>query len=170
MMKPTISTKEHTIGHACMYHWQEVTPGERFIIRTPSGDTNGLYSMLEVIADPRNGVPIHVHENEDEHFIVLEGTAHIAIGDKRSDVEVGSSITVPKGIPHAWCNRSNTPLRMLVLFSPGGIDELFRENAGRDNVDVMALADKFGTRMIGPALFDDIYTILSPRPKVAGNV
>lgn len=57
MMKPTTSTKEHTIGHARMYHWQEVTPGERFIIRTPSGDTNGLYSMLEVISDPRNGVP-----------------------------------------------------------------------------------------------------------------
>jgi mannose-6-phosphate isomerase-like protein (cupin superfamily) len=148
-----------------MDDWREVTPGERFIIRTPSGDTNGLYSMLEVVAEPRNGVPIHIHANEDEHFIVLEGTAHIAIRDKRSDVEAGSSITVPKGVPHAWCNRSNTPLRMLVLFSPGGIDELFRENAARDNVDFTALANKFGTQMIGPALFDNIYTILSPRPE-----
>jgi mannose-6-phosphate isomerase-like protein (cupin superfamily) len=162
-MRRTVSTKEPTNGHARMDDWREVTPGERFVIRTPSEDTNGLYSMLEVVADPRNGVPIHIHANEDEHFIVLEGTAHMAIGDKRSDVAAGSSITVPKGVPHAWCNRSDTPLRMLVLFSPGGIDELFRENARRDNVDVMALAGKFGTRMIGPALFDNIYTILSPR-------
>ena len=165
-MKPTMFTKEHTNGDARLDEWREVTPGERFIIRTSSEDTNGLYSMLEVVADPQNGVPIHIHANEDEHFIILDGTAHMAIGDKRWDLESGSSVTVPKGVPHAWCNRSNTPLRMLVLFSPGGIDELFRENARRDNVDVMALADKFGTRMIGPALFDNIYTVLSPRAEM----
>jgi len=38
--------------------------------------------MLELIADPRNGVPMHIHQNEDEHFIVLEGSLHIANGDK----------------------------------------------------------------------------------------
>src|ERR1700687_5631940 len=26
--------------------------------------------VLEVVADPRNGVPIHIHKNEDEHFLV----------------------------------------------------------------------------------------------------
>jgi hypothetical protein len=38
--------------------------------------------MLELVADPQNGAPMHVHKNEDEHFVLLEGTLHIANGDK----------------------------------------------------------------------------------------
>jgi hypothetical protein len=37
--------------------------------------------MLEIVADPRNGVPMHIHNNEEEHFIILEGKAFIANGD-----------------------------------------------------------------------------------------
>jgi hypothetical protein len=29
---------------------------------------------------------------------------------------------------------------------------------------MIALADKFGTRITGPPLFDNLYTISSPRP------
>ena len=29
---------------------------------------------------------------------------------------------------------------------------------------MIALADKFGTRITGPALFDNLFTISSPRP------
>jgi quercetin dioxygenase-like cupin family protein len=121
--------------------------------------------MLEVVADPRNGVPMHVHDNEEEHFIILEGKALIANGDSRAEVRAGSSVTIGRGIAHAWCNPSeDVPLRMLVLFTPGGLEELFRRNAGTAAVDMVALAAKFGTRITGPALFDDLHTILSPRP------
>jgi hypothetical protein len=45
---------------------------------------------------------------------------------------------------------------MLVLFTPGGIEELFRQNAGSEPVERIARANKFGTRITGPALFDDL--------------
>jgi hypothetical protein len=51
--------------------WLQVTPGERFNIRVPSAQTNGAYSVIEIVADPRNGVPLHIHNKEEEHFIVL---------------------------------------------------------------------------------------------------
>jgi quercetin dioxygenase-like cupin family protein len=144
--------------------WSEVTRGERYIIRTTSEEVNGAYSMLEVVADPRNGVPMHVHDNEEEHFIILAGKAFVANGDTRREVAAGSSITIGKGVPHAWCNPSeDAPLRMLVLFTPGGLEELFRKHAGTEPAAMIALADKLGTRITGPALFDDLYTILSPR-------
>jgi mannose-6-phosphate isomerase-like protein (cupin superfamily) len=106
--------------------WLQTTPGERFKIRIRAEETQAAYTMLEMVADPRNGVPMHIHKNEDEHFIVLEGTLHIANGDKRLDAPAGTSVTVNKGVPHAWCNLSLTPLRMLVIFSPGHIEGLFR--------------------------------------------
>jgi len=147
--------------------WLEVTPGERFTIRTSIAQTQGAYTMLEVVAEPRNGVPMHIHKNEDEHFIVLEGTLHIANGNERSDLPAGTAVTVKKGVPHAWCNRSDTLLRMLVVFSPGHIEGLFRANPIRRGDDLAALIEQFGVVMVGPALFEDIYTIHSPRPAAA---
>jgi mannose-6-phosphate isomerase-like protein (cupin superfamily) len=159
------SSKALPNGHVREDEWSEVTRGERYIIRTTTEEANGAYSMLEVVADPRNGVPMHVHDNEEEHFIILEGKALIANGDSRAEVGAGASITIGKGVQHAWCNPSeDTPLHMLVLFTPGGLEELFRRHAGTEPTEMAALADKLGTRITGPALFDDLYTIFSPRP------
>jgi mannose-6-phosphate isomerase-like protein (cupin superfamily) len=55
--------------------WLETTPGERFKIQTSSSYTGGAYLMLEFEAAPRIGVPFHTHDNEEEHFIIVEGTA-----------------------------------------------------------------------------------------------
>jgi mannose-6-phosphate isomerase-like protein (cupin superfamily) len=165
MMNSKNSSKALPSGHKREDEWSEVTRGERYVIRITSEEANGTYSMLEVVADPRNGVPMHVHDNEEEHFIILEGKALIANGDSRAEVGAGASVTIGKGVHHAWCNPSDdTPLRMLVLFTPGGLEELFRKNAGTKPADMIALATKFGTRITGPALFDDLHTISSPRP------
>jgi len=159
----TESSERLPIGHETKSEWSEVTPGERFSIRVSSEETNGAYAMLEVVADHRNGTPMHIHQNEDEHFIILEGTAYLAYGDKTVEAPAGTNVTVSKGILHAWCNLSKSPLRMLVLFTPGGLHELFRTIAKNHAINEATLLDKFGTRMVGPALFDHIYTIFSPR-------
>jgi mannose-6-phosphate isomerase-like protein (cupin superfamily) len=144
--------------------WLEVTPGERFRVRTPSAQTAGAYSVIEIVADPGNGVPLHIHSREEEHFIVLEGTLDIANGDRRWDAVAGTSITVKRGVPHAWCNPSDTPLHMLVIFSPGHIDELFRAAAGIDDVDkITAIAARYGTQLIGPPLHQSVHSIYSPQ-------
>jgi mannose-6-phosphate isomerase-like protein (cupin superfamily) len=148
--------------------WLEVTPGERFTIRTASKVASGAYVVLEVIAEPRNGVPMHVHDNEEEHFIIVEGTAHMANGSETLDVAAGSAITVGKGVPHAWCNRTNSLLRMLVIFTPGRIEGLFRATSLRKQEDdLVAIANAYGTRIVGPPLLDGIYTVLSPRSRSA---
>lgn len=56
---------------------------------------------------------MHVHDNEDEHFIILEGKAVIANGDGRAEVAAGSSITI------------RSPWRMILLASLGGALELY---------------------------------------------
>jgi quercetin dioxygenase-like cupin family protein len=158
------STKAPTIGHQSNSEWSQTTPGERFIIRTSVEETKGAYTILEVVADPRNGVPMHIHTNEDEHFIVLEGSLRIANGDTTLDAQAGTAITVSKGVPHAWCNVTDGSVRMLVIFSPGHIEGLFREiTTGKTGDDIAALSDKFGCLIVGPPLHEGIYTIASPR-------
>jgi mannose-6-phosphate isomerase-like protein (cupin superfamily) len=148
--------------------WPQITPGERFRICMPSAQTMGAYSVLEIVADPHNGVPLHIH-NEEEHFIELEGTLDIAIGDRRWDAPAGTSATVRRGAPHAWCNPSDIPLRMLAVFSPGRIDGLFKEAAGLSDLEeVTAIATRFGTQLIGPPLPETARSIYSSPSKYSG--
>ena len=163
MTASEIPTEALPNGHQGNGEWFQITPGERFKIRTSVEETEGAFAMLELVADPRNGAPMHIHMNEDEHFIVLEGTLYIANGDKTLDAPAGTAVTVRKGVPHGWCNLSETPLRMLLVFSPGHIERLFREVAARENDDIAAILDKFGCLIVGPALLEGVYSISSPR-------
>ena len=161
----TSNTIESSLAHdQGTEKWLQVTPGERFRIRVPSSRTMGAYSVMEVVADPHNGVPLHVHTREEEHFIVIDGTLDIAIGNRRWDAAAGSCVSVGRGEAHAWSNPSETPLRMLVVFSPGHIEGLFRAAAGVDDVDrISAIAARYGTQLAGPPLQGTAHSIYSPR-------
>lgn len=133
--------------------WLQTRPGERCLIRVPAADTNGAYSFVEIISAPGDGTPLHMHQNEDEHLIVLEGVARVALGERVFDAEAGSLVTLPKNVPHAWANRSTALLRIAVIAYPGGVEEVLRAIACDKDVDVPALARNFGVIPIGPTPF-----------------
>ncbi|NDV86616.1 cupin domain-containing protein [Aurantimonas aggregata] len=163
-----ISTSMMPAAPAAGSEWWEVTPGERFIIRTSAADTGGLYTMLEIVADPRNGVPLHVHANEEEHFVVLEGSVHLTSGDQTFELSAGDSVTVKRGTPHAWGNLSDNIVRMLIVFSPGNLERTFRligTLKGEDLAAVLASNESDGSTVVGPPPFDNIYSVVSPRPR-----
>jgi mannose-6-phosphate isomerase-like protein (cupin superfamily) len=110
--------------------------------------------FVEVVSDPGDSTPIHVHQDEDEHFLILEGTARIAYGDKTFDAAAGASVTLNRGIPHAWGNPSDSPLRLVAIMSPGGCEEAFRIMAKGGDIDIVALAAKFCVRVVGPMLLE----------------
>ena len=133
--------------------WLQTRPGERCLIRMLAADTNGAYSLVEIVSEPGDGTPLHVHQNEDEHLLVLEGTARFAIGDKIFDADAGAMVTLPRNIPHAWGNRSGSRLRIAATAYPGGVEEVLRIIAGGVGIDIPALAERFGVVPLGPAPF-----------------
>jgi quercetin dioxygenase-like cupin family protein len=133
--------------------WLETRPGEHCLIRVSAKDTGGLYSVVEIVSDPGDGTPMHIHEREDEYLVVLEGTARVAYGDKVFDSQAGEVMTLRKGIPHAWGNRSSTPLRVAFLVFPGGIEETLVLIAKSSAADIRAIAERFHVRVIGPTPF-----------------
>jgi quercetin dioxygenase-like cupin family protein len=143
--------------------WLETTPGERFKIQTSSSDTGGAYLIFEVEALPRIGVPLHTHDNEEEHFIVLEGTVQVAVEGKTQDFPAGTSVTISRGTPHAWCNLTDSVVRLIVIFTPGRIEEMFRAIAAKQIDDVESFARSYGTRIVGPALHPGLYNYFKPR-------
>ena len=81
-------TAEHTAPDQGNGEWVHISLGERFKIRTSAADNGGTYVMLELIVDFQYGTRMHIHENEDEHFIVLAGT--LARCRRRQDVQRSS--------------------------------------------------------------------------------
>ncbi|MCP4642769.1 MAG: cupin domain-containing protein [bacterium] len=43
----------------------------------------------------------HYHKVLHEHYIVLEGSGEVELGDERVPVEAGDVIAIPPGTPHA---------------------------------------------------------------------
>jgi mannose-6-phosphate isomerase-like protein (cupin superfamily) len=135
--------------------WYEVEPGMVFKVIVSSKETGGAYSIVESIAEPGIGSITHRHHKEDEHFFVLEGTAHIVIDGKPIDLYPGQSATLPREVPHVWINRSDQPLRVLAIFSPGGFEQLaleIAEGGGLDSFDHSQLRPRYGLEGLGPKL------------------
>ncbi len=132
--------------------WFDTRPGEHCLIRVAGADTNGAYSVVEILSDHLDSTPMHVHQNEDECIFVLDGMSRIAYGDKIFELAAGSSITLNRGIPHAWCNPSESPLRLLVVATPGGIEEILPIIAKGGDIDLPALAAKYQVQVVGPGL------------------
>jgi mannose-6-phosphate isomerase-like protein (cupin superfamily) len=54
--------------------------------------TNGAYSVVEILSHPGDSTPLQVDQNEDEYFLVLEGTGRIVRGDETFDAAAGTTI------------------------------------------------------------------------------
>jgi quercetin dioxygenase-like cupin family protein len=140
-------------NHQEKREWLETRPGEHCLIHVSAGDTNGRYSLVEFVSSPGDCTPLHVHEKEDEHVFVVEGTARIAYGDKVFDLQAGEAATLRKGIPHAWGNCSEAALRIAIFAFPGGVEEILALIAKASEADLPALSERFRVTVVGPAPF-----------------
>jgi quercetin dioxygenase-like cupin family protein len=91
-------------------------------------DTGGAFCLVEATLAPGTEPPPHVHSREDELFYVLEGEFDVYVGEEAFKVETGECIFLPRYKPHAFVIRSPR-LRVLTLFTPGGLEEAFRSMA-----------------------------------------
>jgi mannose-6-phosphate isomerase-like protein (cupin superfamily) len=88
------------------------------------------FSLVEHPIAPRTlAAPMHVHEHEDEYSYVLEGEVGVQIGDEVRYATPGDLVVKPRGIPHAFWNRTDEPARLLEIISPGGFERYFAELA-----------------------------------------
>jgi quercetin dioxygenase-like cupin family protein len=136
--------------------WLQARPGERFFIRIPASATGGSYSVTEIVASPGDSTPVHVHQKEDEHLLVVQGMARILYGEKTFAATAGTIVSLARHVPHAWGNPTDTPIRLMITATPGGCEEALRliAKAG-DQLDLQAIAKKFGITLVGPPLLEE---------------
>jgi quercetin dioxygenase-like cupin family protein len=135
--------------------WLRARSGEHFLIRIPASATGGLYSVTEIVASPGDSTPVHIHQNEDEHVLVVEGTARILYGERAFSAAAGTMVSLARHVPHAWGNDTSAPIRLMIIATPGGCEEALRRVAAAgDELDLQAIAERFAITVAGPPLLE----------------
>lgn len=88
-------------------------------------DTNGQFTVVENYNEPGIGIPMHIHENEDELFHIIEGQMEFQTQGKTVVLSKGDMIFLPRMIPHAFKVVGDVKCKAVVTIIPSGIEEMF---------------------------------------------
>lgn len=128
--------------------------GGEYVHRIKSADTNGGFSVIEIISPPGEGAALHVHENEDELVYLLSGEIEVMLGDQTMLAVPGVTALLPRGIAHGFTNVGDTPSVVIDTILPGAFDNYFSEMAALykkgepSEQEIDALSEKYGIRYL----------------------
>jgi mannose-6-phosphate isomerase-like protein (cupin superfamily) len=105
--------------------------GTTILVRTTANDSGGTITVLEE-GPPMLDTPLHVHSKEDELFYVMEGEHMVTRGDEELRLGPGEAIFLPREVPHAQRRVVPGEGRQLVICTPGGFEQFFRDLAEAD--------------------------------------
>jgi quercetin dioxygenase-like cupin family protein len=88
-------------------------------------DTGGVLSVMEVVARPGTEPPYHIHEREDETFVLLEGRVSFMVDGEVFELSPGETIFLPRQVPHTFRIRSESA-RAILTVTPSGFEDYFR--------------------------------------------
>jgi quercetin dioxygenase-like cupin family protein len=104
--------------------------GGRMVVKIRDEDTVGAYSIHDNTIPPGSPGPRpHIHRHHEEAFYVLEGELTVRVGQRKITAPAGSFVVVPRGVVHQPSNPGTQPTRVLLIFSPAGMDGFFEEAA-----------------------------------------
>jgi quercetin dioxygenase-like cupin family protein len=141
--------------------------GSTLEVLVDSAVSNGQVLIMQSGTARGSGVPVHVHQREDEIFLLLDGALTVWVGDQRRELSNGGVAFLPKGVPHTYFVTSQAAT-ILEVIAPGGLEQAFRE-AGWDlrtppPGDWACTPDAVATAMAKVGC-----TILGPPPSNAGD-
>jgi quercetin dioxygenase-like cupin family protein len=122
-------------------------PGDLYRFLVTGAASGGAYFAMEAIVPSGGGPPPHIHRNEDETFYIVEGQIEFLLGDRTVTGDAGDFVNVPRGVVHRFHNAGTDAARMILTFSPAGIEHFFEETleralspvqTPRDNLDEVA--------------------------------
>jgi mannose-6-phosphate isomerase-like protein (cupin superfamily) len=122
-------------------------------VKLTSEDTNGAYALFEDVTPPGAGVPHHIHHREDEVFNILEGEYEVRCDDRVFKALAGSTVHLPKDLPHSLKNTGSSAGKIFGLLIPGGSEKVWEEISSKppeppsiDNIN--AITKKYGIEFL----------------------
>lgn len=135
--------------------------GSRLSLVVTGEQSDGRLLVLTGVVH-EGGPPLHVHDDEDEVVVVLEGRLAYRVGDDEGVLQAGGALWFPRAVPHAIAQAGTGPVRFLTVVSPAGIEDLFRAQrdllaatpagAAPDPAHLAALEGAGSRRVVGPPI------------------
>ncbi|OWY01551.1 MULTISPECIES: cupin domain-containing protein [Thioclava] len=91
--------------------------------------TGGVMSIVDSLSPVGSGPPRHVHQTEDETFVMITGTCKVWIDGDEQIACPSESVFIPRGTNHTFKVVGDEPSRHLVILTPGGFEAFFAEMA-----------------------------------------
>ena len=122
-------------------------PGDHYTFLVTGEESGGAYFAMEALVPPGGGPPPHTHSREDETFYLVEGEIEFRLGDETVVAGPGDFVNVPRGTVHCFTNSGAGTARMILTFTPAGMERFFEETLEAapneatevpDNVDEVA--------------------------------
>lgn len=98
--------------------------GSLFEQLVTDAETGGRFAVSLVTQPPGIAPPLHVHTDEAECFVVLDGGMTYRAGERTVDLAAGDAVHLPAGVPHAF-RIGAAGARYLALTVPGRLMDLY---------------------------------------------
>lgn len=126
-------------------------------VKISGSDTDGDLAIFEQTSlSQGHGTPLHIHNSQDEMFYVIEGEYYFQVGDEKYNMSAGDSIFLPRKVPHAWTQKSETGKMTVILQPAGKLEDFFVTMASLDHEPTKEEIKKIFTDndmdIIGPPL------------------
>lgn len=95
--------------------------------KVPGDLTGGSFAVVEHPIEAGRLVPPHLHHDEDECSLVIEGRIGARIGDSIVDAGPGDYVWKPRGVPHTFWNAGPEPARLVEIIAPARFEGFFAE-------------------------------------------
>jgi quercetin dioxygenase-like cupin family protein len=104
--------------------------GDSAQIKLSGEQTNGSMVVALASTPPGGGPPPHRHQNEDEMFLIIEGSLRfLANGQWSEPLAPGSIVYTQRGAVHTFQNVGEMPSRHLIIVTPSGFEAFFAKSA-----------------------------------------
>jgi quercetin dioxygenase-like cupin family protein len=121
-------------------------------------ESGGAISVTESISPAGSGPPRHIHQKEDESFVLLTGACDFWQDGVVHSRRAGESFFVPRGTNHTFKVTSAEPCHHLTILTPGGFEGFFAEMAKgqfripEDMAKIAEIGAAYNLSLTGPPL------------------
>jgi quercetin dioxygenase-like cupin family protein len=104
--------------------------GGLYEVKASSEETGGAMTVMEMLLPPGMGPPPHTHPG-DESVYVIEGHLRYHIAGQTHEGGAGAFFYIPAGTVENFEPVGDAPSRILVVYTPGGVEKFFAEAGER---------------------------------------
>jgi quercetin dioxygenase-like cupin family protein len=126
-----------------------------YTVKLAHGATDGSVMLFEEIVPSGTKSAFHLHHDSDEVAYVHAGEITFWIGGEVSVGGPGTTVFMPRGVPHAWKSTGAETARAIFLYAPGKAGGLVKEQergafAGRSREEADAIWQRYGWQRLVP--------------------